>query len=298
MPATALNVKNMNRKLNLVYTPPAHAGFLGPDHTARAIMNRDFSQTDPFILLMDDFLDKKDTTPVGGPHPHAGFETVSLLLEGEMGDDQYQMRGGDFQIMTAGSGVVHTETINKKARMRLLQMWLTLPDKYRWVSPRLQHLSLRDVPVVSDNGSNIRVYSGSFAGATSPVDNYVPLIVADIVMEPGAEAKYSLPASFNTFLYVIDGDVKVGEEQELLAKDQVGWLDRASEPVPSDLRLNAGDTGARIILYSAEPQHEQIVSHGPFIANTENEIRRLYKEFREGRMKHIHTLPEERLITL
>ena len=288
----------MDRKLNLVYTPSAHQGFMGPDHTARAIMNRDFSQTDPFILLMDDVLDKKDSTPVGGPHPHAGFETVSLLLEGEIGDDEYKMRAGDFQIMTAGSGVVHTETIEKMARMRLLQMWITLPDKYRWVSPRLQHLSLRDVPVVTDNGSNIRVYSGSFAGITSPVDNYVPLIVADIVMQPGTEAKHSLPAPFNTFLYVIEGEVKVGAERKLLGKDQVGWLDSFSDPAQSDLLLVSGDSDTRIILYSAEPQHENIVSHGPFIANTEDEIHGLYRKFREGKMNHIHTLPEERLITL
>ncbi|HLT73017.1 MAG TPA: pirin-like C-terminal cupin domain-containing protein [Cyclobacteriaceae bacterium] len=288
----------MNRKLNLVYTPAAHQGFMGPDHTARAIMNRDFSQTDPFILLMDDFLDKKDTTPVGGPHPHAGFETVSLLLEGEMGDDEYKMRAGDFQIMTAGSGVVHTETIDKKARMRLLQMWITLPDKYRWVNPRLQHLSLRDVPVVTDSGSNIRVYSGSFAGIVSPVDNYVPLIVADIVMQPGTEAKHALPSSFNTFLYVIEGEVKVGEEQKLLKKDQVGWLDSFSEPAQSGLLLVSGDAETRVIMYSAEPQHENIVSHGPFIANTEAEIQGLYRKFREGKMNHIHTLPEDRLITL
>lgn len=288
----------MNRKLNLVYTPAAHQGFMGPDHTARAIMNRDFSQTDPFILLMDDILDKKDTTPVGGPHPHAGFETVSLLLEGEMGDDEYKMRAGDFQIMTAGSGVVHTETIDKKARMRLLQMWITLPDKYRWVNPRLQHLSLRDVPVVTDRGSNIRVYSGSFAGIVSPVDNYVPLIVADIVMQPGTEAKHALPSSFNTFLYVIEGEVKVGEEQKLLKKDQVGWLDSFSEPAQSGLLLVSGDAETRVIMYSAEPQHENIVSHGPFIANTEAEIQGLYRKFREGKMNHIHTLPEDRLITL
>lgn len=288
----------MNRKLNLVYTPKAQQGFMGPDHTARALMSREFPQTDPFIILMDDFLDKKDNTPVGGPHPHAGFETVSLVLEGEIGEGEYKMRAGDFQIMTAGSGVVHTETIKKKARMRLLQMWITLPDQFRWVSPRLQHLSLRDVPVVTDNGSNIRVYSGLFAGMASPVDNYVPLIVADIVMQPGAAARHSLPAHFNTFLYVIEGEVKVGEEGKPLKKDQVGWLDKSPRQSQSELLLEAGDLETRIILYSAEPQHVNIVSHGPFIANTDDEIRGLYKKFREGRMSHVHTLPEERLIVL
>jgi len=74
---------------------------------------------------MDDMLDKKDDTPVGGPHPHAGFETVSLLIEGEMGE----MKAGDLQMMTAGSGVVHTETIDKPTKMRLFQLWLNLPRK-------------------------------------------------------------------------------------------------------------------------------------------------------------------------
>jgi redox-sensitive bicupin YhaK (pirin superfamily) len=280
----------MNRKLETIYTPSGHQGFLGADHTARAVLRGDFSQTDPFILLMDDVLDKKDTAPVGGPHPHAGFETVSLLLEGEIGDGAHKMQRGDFQIMTAGSGVVHTETIDKKAKMRLLQMWLTLPDKDRWTTPRLQDLRSQDVPVVSENSSTISVYSGSFAGVSSPVLNHVPLIIADITLQPGATIKHSIPGSFNTFLYVITGEVTVGEEQKSLQQDQVGWLDRVSDGVQSDLQLIGGQSGARLILYAAQPQGEEIVSHGPFIGNTEEDIRRLYKEFREGKMQHIHTL--------
>src|SRR3954467_10884637 len=117
------------KKLERVYKPTEHPGFLGKGHTAREVIRGSFEQTDPFILLMDDMLDKQDGEPAGGPHPHAGFETVSLLLEGEMGDEAHRMTGGDLQLMTAGSGIVHTETIETKTKMRLLQLWLNLPKK-------------------------------------------------------------------------------------------------------------------------------------------------------------------------
>ena len=131
-------------------------------------------------------LDKKDNKPAGGPHPHAGFETVSLLLEGEIGDDAHKMKGGDFQMMTAGSGIVHTETIEKNVKMRLLQLWLNLPKKDRWTAPRVQDLPLHHAPVLDNNGVQIRLYSGTLSGVTSPIKNYTSVIVADITIEAGA----------------------------------------------------------------------------------------------------------------
>ena len=166
----------VKREIIKSYTLSDGRGFLGPDHTARAVIQVPYTVSDPFILLMDDMLDKKDTTPVGGEHPHAGFETVSLLLEGEMGDKRHRMKGGDLQIMTAGSGIVHTETIDKIAKMRLLQLWLNLPKKDRWVTPRVQDLCFESAPVISRNGVTVRLYSGSLEGITSPVKNYTPFI--------------------------------------------------------------------------------------------------------------------------
>ena len=104
---------SIKRKLIKIDQPKGQPGFLGAGHLARPLISGRFSESDPFIMLMDDMLDKKDNHPVGGPHPHAGFETVSLLLEGEIGDEAHKMKGGDFQMMTAGSGIVHTETIDK-----------------------------------------------------------------------------------------------------------------------------------------------------------------------------------------
>ncbi|WP_300601886.1 pirin family protein [Niabella sp.] len=118
---------NIERAIVKTETPEARQGFLGAGHTARQLVGADFAASDPFIMLMDDVLDKKDFQPAGGAHPHAGFETVSLLLEGEIGDEAYKMHSGDFQLMTAGSGVVHTETIDRPMQLRLLQLWLNLP---------------------------------------------------------------------------------------------------------------------------------------------------------------------------
>src|SRR4249919_2168390 len=98
----------IKRKLAKVYEPKGQPGFLGAGHIARPLLTGNFSESDPFIILMDDMLDKKDNEPVGGPHPHAGFETVSLMLEGELGVGAHKMKEGDFQMMTAGSGVIHT----------------------------------------------------------------------------------------------------------------------------------------------------------------------------------------------
>ncbi|MET0300013.1 MAG: pirin family protein, partial [Flavitalea sp.] len=210
------------RKLINKYKPEGERGFLGAGHLARPVIQVGYRESDPFILLMDDMLDKKDSEPVGGPHPHAGFETVTLLIEGELGDGKHKMKDGDLQQMTAGSGIIHTETIEKKARLRLLQLWLALPKKDRWTAPRVQDLRLEAVPVSSIDGAQTRVYSGNFAGVQSPLLNYTKIIIADINIKPGGEFKQQLPAGFTTFMYVIDGDLKIGEDERLLTKDEVG----------------------------------------------------------------------------
>lgn len=288
----------LKRKVVRVNTPAAHTGFMGPEHTARALIGNNYEASDPFIVLMDDRLDKKDTTPVGGPHPHAGFETVSLLLEGEIGDEAYRMKSGDFQMMTAGNGVVHTETIDKIARMRLLQLWVNLPKKDRWVSPRVQDLPLEHVPTLQENGVTLKLYSGTLAGLNSPVDNYVPIIIADISLEARVTTTLHLPANFNTLLYVLQGSAEVGETSRLLQLDQVGWLDLSAKEELSELQVTAGEAGTRVVLYAGKPTGESMISHGPFIGDSPADITRLYHDYRQGRIKHIETLPCSQRIVL
>jgi redox-sensitive bicupin YhaK (pirin superfamily) len=286
-------MNSKDRKLTTVYAPPSQPGFLGQGHVARPVIGVEFSQSDPFIMLMDDMLEKTDNNPVGGPHPHAGFETVSLVLKGELGEGTHAMKAGDFEIMTAGSGIVHTETISRPTEMRLLQLWLNLPKKDRKALPRIQRLEAEHVPNISEGGVSIRVYSGTFGGVSSPIRNHTPLIVAEIVMEARASMAGILPADFSAFLYVIQGRVHVGKGMEELPTDHVGWLDRSDLPEDSQLDVTAGDGGAHFVLYAARPQHHEIVSHGPFIADSMDDIRQLYAEYRAGKMRHITEVPSE-----
>src|SRR5258708_7137930 len=287
---------SIDRKLINIQTPTPQQGFLGAGHIARPVIQTVYSTSDPFIMLMDDRLDKQDGEPVGGPHPHAGFETVCSVLEGQIGDAPKMMKEGDLQIMTAGSGIVHAETIQTETQMHLLQLWLNLPQKDRWTLPRVQDLTLEKVPKVSGNGFDILVYSGSFAGLFSPIQNYVPLTIADIRMQPGITTTQQLPASYTAFLYVIAGSVEAGEDSKSLGQNQVGWLDKYPGKDQSELKLSAGASGARIILYAAQPQGEPFVPYGPFIADTQKDIARLYKDYRQGKMKHISTVPEAQRI--
>lgn len=284
---------SFRRNLTNIYTPQAQPGFLGVGHLASSLIQVDFSQSDPFIVLMDDRLDKRDELPAGGPHPHAGFETVSLLLAGEMGDEAYRMRGGDLQLMTAGSGVIHTEAIKRETQMRLLQLWLTLPKKDRWAPPRVQDIPFNHVPSVTDGSVDIKVYSGSLAGVTSPVQNYTPLILADIRLAPHTATLQYIPGAYTAFLYALEGCVEVGDAKKGLTQDQVGWLDRfAEDDVLSELSVRAGETGGRVILYAGQRQGDEMVSHGPFIGDTQADIRRLYQDFRQGKLNHIATIPK------
>jgi hypothetical protein len=143
------------------------------------------------------------------------------------------------------------------------------------------------VPALSEHGVAIKLYSGSLAGLTSPVQNYSPIIVADITIDAGASTVLQIPANYNTFLYIIAGNVKVGDEKEQLSEDQVGWLDLFNDAAQSDLQLTAGEKGTRFVLYAGEPTGDNIVSYGPFIADSSEDIQRLYREYRQGKMKHI-----------
>jgi hypothetical protein len=168
--------------------------------------------TDPFILLIDDHLDIGNR-PVGGPHPHAGFETVTLILDGALYDrnEGGTLNAGEVQWMTAGSGIIHNEDVKTKGRVRLLQLWLTLPKKERWTERDYQMFHSDSIPVRHESGAEIRVYSGSSGGLRSGTRNRVPVTMAEIRLEPHSSAEQEVQTSYNGFAFVVDLSVRIGE---------------------------------------------------------------------------------------
>jgi len=277
----------IQRKVETIGIHPSHQGFLGQGHLATAVIDgSNFEETDPFILLMDDNLDLPGGPPVGGPHPHAGFETVTLVLQG----NDTNFKTGSLEVMTAGRGIVHTEEITAKTKLRILQLWLVLPPEKRWAEPFFQQILLGAVPTLKTANREVRVYSGSSQGLTSPLQNNAPFTLVDFSLEKGVEITQELPASYNGFIYLIEGAVIIDETK--IEKGQSGWLDRPDQAGNSFITFKAGDQGARFVLYAGKPQKASIVSHGPFIGDTQDDIVRLYQEYRQGKMPHLNNLAE------
>jgi len=276
----------LQRTISGIREHPLHPGFLGTGHSAAAVLEGiPYAQSDPFIVFMDDQLNLPGGEPVGGAHPHAGFETLTLVLEGNE-----DWKTGSFELMTAGKGIVHTEEIRSATKLRILQVWLVLPPAKRWATPFWQKILLEDVPTIKNDHSEIRVYSGSSNGVTSPLQNATPLTVVDFRLKADQTIKQQLPASYTGLIYVLEGAVKVGAET--IAAGQSGWLNKTTEPGDSELSFYALEAGTRFVLYAARPHGVPVVAHGPFVADTVEDISRLYKEYRQGAMPHLDDLPE------
>ena len=270
-------------------------GFIGPGHlAAHVVSHEDFAMNDPFIMLMDDRLDIGDRS-VGEAHPHAGFETVTLILDGAI-RDRYEggvLGAGDVQWMTAGRGVIHSESVEAIGKVRLLQLWLTLPKSERWTAPGFQDIHLDSVPIRREPGVEVRLYSGTSGELRSPTRNHVPVTLAEITIDRSHGFDQDLPASYNGFVYVLSGSARVGSEGTLVEEGQVGWLDRPDATGASLLRIAAEGDGVRLVLYAGQPQGVPITSHGPFIGDSKEDIVRLYTEYREGRFARMSDLAKQ-----
>lgn len=264
-----------------------HDGFAGPGHTAVEVFGpKALKATDPFVMLMDDRLDFHPGQPVGEPHPHAGLETVTLLVEGSLDDrDEGLLEEGDLAWMTAGKGVVHNEQVRATGRARILQLWVALPRAKRHLEPSLEFALLKSLPVRREAGVEARVYSGRSGKLISPTGNRVPMTIVDFRLQAGASVEQTLPASYTGLLYVLSGSIEA--DGLSLTEGDVGWLDAAKGDAETALDLRAGADGARVVLYAGQPIKEPIVHRGPFVAGSDAELSAFYAAFRAGAFKRV-----------
>lgn len=272
-------------------------GFLGPGHTAIEVIRPDqLHLSDPFVLLMDDRIDFPKGQKVGEAHPHAGLETVTFAIEGEMEDrDEGTLRAGDLVWMTAGRGIVHSEHVySSGVPTRVLQLWVTLPERERDAEPRFEIVRASEAPVFRAEGVEARLYSGQTNGLVSKTLNHVPVTLVDVHLAPHARFTQTLPATHDGFLYPLSGAVRTAESEAPLTVGDLGWLDRRATLGETKLELIAGPEGARVVLYAGARQGDPTVQHGPFVAGSASDIARMFHAYRAGRFTPMSSLSPSR----
>ena len=242
---------------------------------------------DPFLVLVEDWMHE----PGGFPdHPHRGIETVTLVLDGELHHADNRGNSGvltqdDVQWMTAGKGIIHAELPNEDKASHTLQLWLNLPAAAKMVESAYQDLLADRALRVDEAGANIRLLSGSVEGIAAPAQTQTPVQYLDVRLNAGAHVDLPVPASHNGFMLVLEGEVKVGAERVVGSPGQVLWLDYPLAPRGhtrlDSLRIEA-ELPARVLAVSGEPIGERVVAYGPFVMNSEDEIRQAYLDFHRG----------------
>lgn len=286
-PATGLRA----RTVQSVTTAPS--GFEGEGFPVRrAFAGVSRADLDPFIH-MDQMgsVDYGPYEPRGTDwHPHRGFETVTYILDGEFVHQDSHGGGGRIangatQWMTAGSGILHIETPPEElvvagGLFHGVQLWVNLPARSKMIAPAYQNLDAELVTLVAspDGGALVRLIAGDLGGHRGPGGTHTPITVAHATLAPGAQLDLPWPADHNALAYALAGSGTVGREQ---APFRLGQLAVLADGDTVTARAGAGEP-LDLLLLGGQPLREPIATYGPFVMNTDDEIRQAFADFQAG----------------
>jgi redox-sensitive bicupin YhaK (pirin superfamily) len=241
---------------------------------------------DPFLMLDEFGSDDPEAYIAGFPdHPHRGFETVTYMLAGRMRHrdnkgNEGLLTSGSVQWMTAGRGIVHSEMPEQEeGLMQGFQLWLNLPARDKMTAPRYQDIAPELIPLAHPApGVEAKLIAGELAGVRGPVEaGATEPFYADFNLEPGAATAVDLPEGHNAFAYVYEGSAEVGSPPQGLMRGTIAVLTPGAS-----VRL-ASQAGARLILVAGKPLREPVAKYGPFVMNTEAELRQAFADYQAGR---------------
>jgi len=271
-----------------------HAHWVGDGFPVRSLFTYDnlASRISPFLLL--DYAGPHAFTPTTarrgvGQHPHRGFETVTIVYQGELEHRDSTGAGGligpgDVQWMTAANGIIHEEFHSPSfarsgGTLEMVQLWVNLPARDKRAAAGYQTLLSSDIPVVALDGDagSLRVIAGDYRGHQGPARTFTAMDVWDLRLNAGASLQLPVAAGRNAALVVLRGNVRINGEREAGPSSLV-LLDRQGE----DVSVEALE-GASVLLLSGEPIDEPIVGYGPFVMNSQAEIAESFDDFHAGR---------------
>ena len=285
------------KKISGLYSAP-RPHWVGDGFPVRSLFsyNTHGRQLSPFLLL--DHAGPAEFSPTDTPrgvgqHPHRGFETVTIVYEGEVAHRDSTGAGGeigpgDVQWMTAASGILHEEFhseafTQRGGKLEMVQLWVNLPAKDKMSAPGYQNISNADIPVVQlpDGAGKVRVIAGEFGGQRGPARTHTPMDVWDLRLQRDQHTTLDFAEGNTVAMVVLHGTVMFNGTQ-VAREGQMVLFDRAAGQV--ELEAN---TDATVLVLAGEPIDEPIAGYGPFVMNTQDEIRQAMDDFNSGRFGQI-----------
>jgi len=240
---------------------------------------------DPFLML-DEFGSENSEDYIAGfpAHPHRGIETVTYMLAGEFEHKDStggkgRMTSGDVQWMKTGSGIIHSEMpAMKEGKLHGFQLWINMPAKLKMSKPEYIYIDADKMPVHKDKDKQIKVIAGKFKNAEGPIKRHnIEPVYFDVELNKNKEFSFKLPETHNSFIYLIKGEIKIGNQDHDRIIDSALILLTHGK----DLKVKAS-TNAKFLVISGKPINEQIARGGPFVMNTRAEILQAVEDYHNG----------------
>ena len=255
----------------------------------RIIGSQQLNMLDPFLLL-DAFGSDKPLDYIGGfpEHPHRGFETVTYMLAGKMrhkdsaGNEGVIEKGG-IQWMTAGKGILHSEMPEQEQGLLSgLQLWVNLPKSKKMTTPKYQEHAAQEIPIdTSNDGYTIAVIAGTTKNGTQGIiknDDIAP-IYWDVKMDVQTHFDDYIAEGHNAFIYVLEGEISIGNNNILLKKGQLSVLSQGGA-----ISIENHQLPSRFVVIAGIPLNQPVARGGPFVMNTAEEIQQAFNDYRTGNL--------------
>tara|TARA_Y100000590_G_scaffold362512_1_gene419723 strand:+ start:108 stop:944 length:837 start_codon:yes stop_codon:yes gene_type:complete len=241
---------------------------------------------DPFLMLDEFGSENKDDYIAGFPaHPHRGIETVTYMLAGnfehkDSTGNHGKMTAGDVQWMKTGSGIIHSEMpAMKEGKLHGFQLWINMPAKLKMTSPEYHYIDSGKMAVHKDDEKQVKVIAGKFEESEGPIKGHnVKPIYFDIELKKEKEFIFEIPSTHNSFIYLINGEIKIGVKTHDKVKDSTLILLTKGKKLKVSALSNA-----KFLLISGKPIREQIARGGPFVMNTKQEILKAVEDYQKGK---------------
>ena len=240
---------------------------------------------DPFLMLDEFGSENKDDYIAGfPPHPHRGIETVTYMLEGKFEHEDStgakgRMSSGDVQWMKTGGGIIHSEMpAMSEGKLHGFQLWINMPAKLKMNKPEYIYIDAKQMKVHKDEEKKIKIIAGKFGDMEGPIKGHnVKPIYFDVELKKNKEFNFQLPLAHNSFIYLIDGEIKIGDKSH----DKINGSTLIILANGEKLNIK-GITNSNFLLVSGKPIGEPIARGGPFVMNTKEEILKAVQDYHNG----------------